>query len=876
MPEGEIFDAIERFRRELLSNERRAASELVRVYGEAWKRIKAELECLHTEYEATKARGEKPGPGWIYQFNRARAFRDQVERELLAFAQYAENQVREQQRDAIEAAERRAEELTRRALGNPPPGLTIDWNRIDRYAVETLLGMTQADSPLHRLLLSISGNGAQAAEDALVQGMLLGKNPRQVAREMRRALGVTLSRALTIARTETLRAHREATRASYQANNDIVTGWIWHSATDERTCAACWAMHGTEHKVDEILDDHPNGRCLTPGTVVSGPLATALVTRYYEGDVITISTSFGKFLTVTPNHPVLTNRGWVAANLLKKGDYVVSGGGGNWTSSGVCPDDYQMPTVIEDIQRSLNMTRFFTMPTAPEDFHGDGVGSDVHVIYSNRFLRSYLQPSFNKPFHEHDFCLRAPEGFLFSGDSTPDFFFFRDNSSSDTILGDFYSSQMFFCRGSLCKQAVGAYLVSDFDMIGNQSCSDCTSRYPKRFGKSVFRFAACVSPDNFFVGKTEVDSSGFSRLLSDNFVTEDFVTEQPMSLEIISEALFRSVAYGSSVLRAVARNVKFDRVTEVSITRFTGHVYNLQTMSGWYIANGIITHNCAMIPKTRTWAEIGKQYGIDLSDVPDTNPEIEPGVSLFERLPAEKQIKILGPAKYAAWKEGKFALSDVVGRARSKEWGTHRFEKSLVQLVGEKKAKGYTRLALMGVARNAGQYSADDLIRVAGLGLRELTPEELKRIVQHVAKAGFDPNGLEKCGGRLVGLVWNGKTLKGSDRLPPGEVHYLRHVVYGQEWPANTTLNEYYQSLREVIEDENSGIVVHKIGSEWQVGFLNTSSEWRGLAGNDIIFVDYRLSISYWVTGYQPDDFESLLASSKWSNIKWLRPFKIR
>jgi len=261
MPEGEIFDAIERFRRELLSNERRAASELVRVYGEAWKRIKAELERLHTEYEATKARGEKPGPGWIYQFNRARAFRDQVERELLAFAQYAENQVREQQRDAIEAAERRAEELTRRALGNPPPGLTIDWNRIDRYAVETLLGMTQADSPLHRLLLSISGNGAQAAEDALVRGMLLGKNPRQVAREMRRALGTTLSRALTIARTETLRAHREATRASYQANSDIVAGWVWYCALGTRTCAACWAMHGTVHRIDEILDDHPNGRC---------------------------------------------------------------------------------------------------------------------------------------------------------------------------------------------------------------------------------------------------------------------------------------------------------------------------------------------------------------------------------------------------------------------------------------------------------------------------------------------------------------------------------------------------------------------------------------------------------------------------------------
>jgi len=360
MPEGEIYETIERFRRDLLRRERRAAGEIVRTYGEAWKRIRAELERLHTEYEAMTARGEEPGPDWIYQYNRARAFRNQVLRELQTFAQYAENKVREEQIEAIRMAEEQAERLTRLALGTPPHGLEINWNRIDRYAVETILGMTQVDTPLHRLLLSISNEGAQAAEDALVQGMLLGQNPRQVAREMRKVLGTTLSRALTIARTETLRAHRETTRASYQANNDIVKGWIWHAAINNpRTCAACWAMHGTVHRVDEILDDHPNSRC-------------------------------------------------------------------------------------------------------------------------------------------------------------------------------------------------------------------------------------------------------------------------------------------------------------------------------------------GMVPISKSWAEIGKQYGIDLSDIPDTNPEIEPGISLFEKLSPEQQIKILGPAKYAAWKDGKFTLSDLVGRRRSREWGTHRYEKSLVQLLGAEKAKGYT------------------------------------------------------------------------------------------------------------------------------------------------------------------------------------------
>jgi SPP1 gp7 family putative phage head morphogenesis protein len=259
MAEGEIFKTIERFRRALLTRERQAASEMVRVYGDAWKNIKKQIDILQQEYDLMRERGERPGPAWIYQYDRARAFRDQVERELLAFAQYAEANVREQQLEAIEAAEEHAEELVKRSLQDS--GLEVDWNRIDRQAVISLLGMTQKESPLHSLFTEISESGAQKAEDALVQGMILGKNPREVAVDVRKALGTSLSRALTIARTETLRAHREATRESYRVNSSVVNGWVWHAALDERTCITCWVMHGTEHSVNDLLEGHVNCRC---------------------------------------------------------------------------------------------------------------------------------------------------------------------------------------------------------------------------------------------------------------------------------------------------------------------------------------------------------------------------------------------------------------------------------------------------------------------------------------------------------------------------------------------------------------------------------------------------------------------------------------
>jgi len=519
---GDVGKLLERFRRELLRKERAAASEMVRVYGEAWQRIQGELKQLDAEYQNMKSLGVQPGTDWIYQFNRARAFRDQVEGELNQFAQYAEKSTREQMREAISAADDHAETLTRKAAKKATAGISFNWNHVPTDAIAAMVGLTQTDSPLHRLFVSISAEGTQAAEDALINGLLMGYNPRKTAPLVKKALGVNLSRALQISRTETLRAYREATRQHYQANEDVLDGWIWSSACDGRTCASCWAMHGTKHGLNERLDDHPNGRC-------------------------------------------------------------------------------------------------------------------------------------------------------------------------------------------------------------------------------------------------------------------------------------------------------------------------------------------AMIPSLRN---------------EDLDFGIEPGEKAFERLSDTEQLNVLGPAKFAAYKDGEIKLTDLVGRKYSKEWGWTRSEKSLKDVIGTDAAKAYTRLALMGTAKNAGNYSADDLIKVAGLGLRELSPQELSKVVQHVAQAGFDPQGSERCGGRLAGLVWNGKILKGSDMLPPGEVHYLRHVVTQKEWAESTTLAGYYQNLEQVIRDQSSRILISKFGGEWQVGFLGENKPGTQYT---YTWIDYRVSRHHWITGLQIVDWEKFLRESKRTNLKWLR-----
>lgn len=255
-PVGLVYAAARRHRREMLQNERGAASQMVRYYGQSWQRIQAQLDEFQRRIAEAKAAGEDVSPSWLFQLGRLETLRAQVEAEIGRFAQYAESGIIAQQRAAVEAAERHALDWT-----TTVPGVAVEWNRLPTGAVEDLVGFLSNGSPLRELLNELPQDAGQDVADALVAGVATGQNPRATARLVRRALGGNLARALAISRTETMRAYREATRRSYLANRDVLKGWVWHSALDKRTCACCWAMHGSVHRLSENLDDHVNGRC---------------------------------------------------------------------------------------------------------------------------------------------------------------------------------------------------------------------------------------------------------------------------------------------------------------------------------------------------------------------------------------------------------------------------------------------------------------------------------------------------------------------------------------------------------------------------------------------------------------------------------------
>lgn len=124
----------------------------------------------------------------------------------------------------------------------------------------------RAQERIIKLTRPLSTDAQNAMRTELIRGVRVGANPAESARRMvgrvEGAFNGGLTRAMTIARTEVLDAYREAARAAQHAHSDVVGGWVWLAALQPDTCAACWAMHGTEHPTSEPGPlGHPNCRC---------------------------------------------------------------------------------------------------------------------------------------------------------------------------------------------------------------------------------------------------------------------------------------------------------------------------------------------------------------------------------------------------------------------------------------------------------------------------------------------------------------------------------------------------------------------------------------------------------------------------------------
>lgn len=148
-----------------------------------------------------------------------------------------------------------------------PPNSASVGVSFTRTSPEALAAIVERTTQqIHNSTRPLPADVVRVMKRELIRGIAVGDNPRVTARRIvsqsESRFNGGLTRALTIARTETLDAHRAATQASEKANKAILAEWEWHAALNARTCPSCWSKHGTRYPLDQAgPEDHQNGRC---------------------------------------------------------------------------------------------------------------------------------------------------------------------------------------------------------------------------------------------------------------------------------------------------------------------------------------------------------------------------------------------------------------------------------------------------------------------------------------------------------------------------------------------------------------------------------------------------------------------------------------
>lgn len=254
---GRLQRVLQDYRKRLRQHEAQAEQQLEQAYQQVLRTIEPVLNRLYDQMVDKLADGEKIPLHWLYEASRLENIKTLIDLQMTNYGRYGHATVQQLQRIGATLGQQSALDMLESTV---PHGVQWTFGRPSTRAIEELVGATQSGSPLADLFEGFGREAAENVADALIRGVTLGDNPRKVARDVQDALGVERARALTISRTEGIRAYRSANLSIFQENSDVVGGWIWSAALGS-ACAVCTAMNGTKYGLEETLDSHPNCRC---------------------------------------------------------------------------------------------------------------------------------------------------------------------------------------------------------------------------------------------------------------------------------------------------------------------------------------------------------------------------------------------------------------------------------------------------------------------------------------------------------------------------------------------------------------------------------------------------------------------------------------
>lgn len=259
---GRLHHMADGFMDALATGDEAAAQELLAAWSDAYWAARTDLDELVAYVARLRAAGEPVTGGMLARDRRFRAVLDAALDQMIRFGAQAAGIIQANQQTAGSLALTQAQALVAAAVAADLPGIVVDLGRINPANLATSVGFLGDGTPLAKhLTRTVAPDAVREVRRTMARALTQGWSTRRIAREFTKALAIPLTRATTIARTETLRVYRETSRATYEANQHVLESWQWQCALDRRSCIACVVQHGSYHPVTETLDGHPRCRC---------------------------------------------------------------------------------------------------------------------------------------------------------------------------------------------------------------------------------------------------------------------------------------------------------------------------------------------------------------------------------------------------------------------------------------------------------------------------------------------------------------------------------------------------------------------------------------------------------------------------------------
>lgn len=363
--------------------------------------------------------------------------------------------------------------------------------------------------------------------------------------------------------------------------------------------------------IDETWDSAEgamsSGNCLLPGALVSSATAQLVSRRWYEGEIIHLTTGAGNKLAVTPDHPVLTPAGWQRAGNLHEGDDIIGCRDLQALMMVIEPDADHTPARIEDLFDAGGMLEgvagdLFVVPGAV-DLDCQPIHTQINVVDADRPLRHGDDAALAQQIMQLFLVKRIKAAVAHLG------------------LGDLFQMLDAVGDADIAPTALGGALIGPVGVVGHleqRRLLQIAHAHAVLFESLADRMARNAIA-LAHLGDTEL------RIFPHKGLTVGRLPfAPPLALAHLHARPDQPPVDGAGVDAQFLRDlcdrfpalVFTDHIERVVVRPYVGHVYNLQSGVHWYAANsndnpgGIITHNCMWLSISTPGAPAGRFYDI--------------------------------------------------------------------------------------------------------------------------------------------------------------------------------------------------------------------------------------------------------------------------